>query len=231
MTNEITKTEPNYYEKYGDAANSRSIIGKLLKFTKFGEYCAGIENELIPIGTMMVAYMPALAVGYVRWENNSPAQAEMGYVGDGFVPPKRNDLGWNDAKEWDTDDKGTPRDPWQFTNSLILIDIDQALLYTFNTSSKGGIGAVASLSKIYGRHTRASPRELPTVKLGVDSYRHSNKAYGEIRIPVLSVVPERWISIDDLPPLEGLAGLPSLTETKYVEKTLKEELAGDEIPF
>lgn len=228
MANEITRQEPNFYEKYGDAATSRNIVGKLLKFTKFGEYRAGIENENVPIGTDLVAYMPSLAAGYVRWEGGSPAQSEMGYVGEGFVPPKRNDLGWTDAGEWEHDEKGNARDPWQFTNSLIFIDIDKNTLYTFNTSSKGGLGAIGGLSKIHGRHIKTHPRELPTVKLGADSYKHSVKAYGEIRFPVFAIVNDKWFPVDELPPLEGL---PPFIETKHVETTIKQDMQGDSIPF
>lgn len=228
MTTEIVKkTEANYFEKYGEAAAQRSIVGRLLKFTKFGEFVAGQENEVLPIGTGLVAYMPAFAVGYVRWEDNRPADYAMGYVGEGFVPPNRNDLGWNNADQWETDDKGAPRDPWQFTNSLIFIDIDRRCLFTFNTSSKGGLGAMGKLSKIYGRHVRERPRDLPTVKLGVDSYKHSNKSYGEIRVPTFNVITDKWVPVDDLPYLEGL---PALTETQYVETTLKQDL-DDSIPF
>lgn len=229
MVNEITKQEVNFYERYGDLASARSITGKLLKFSKFGEYRAGVDNEEIPIGTELIAYMPSFAAGYVRWENGSPAEAQMGYVGEGFIPPKRNDLGWNDSSEWSKDDRGVPRDPWQFTNSLIFIDFSKEALFTYNASSKGGLGALGGLSKIYGRHIKTHPRELPTVKLGVDSYPHKVKAYGEIRFPVFSIVGDRWVSVDDIPPLEGL---PPFVETRQLETTMKQDMGEDgEIPF
>lgn len=228
MTNEIAKNGPNYFEKYGEAATQRAIVGRLLKFTKFGEYVAGQENELIAVGTELIAYMPSLTVGYVRWEDNAPAQYEIGYVKDGFVPPRRNDLGYNDAGEWNTDDRGNPRDPWQFTNSLIFIDIESRLLYTFNTASKGGLGAMGGLSKVYGRHMKEKPRDLPTVKLGVSSYRHTRKEFGEIRVPLFTIVTNKWVPVDDLPPLDGL---PSFVETKHIETTMKEDMGGDGIPF
>lgn len=228
MANEITRQEQNFYEKYGDLASARSIVGKLLKFSKFGEYRAGIDNEEIPLGTELVAYMPSLATGYVRWENGSPAQAEMGYVGEGFVPPKRNDLGWNDSSEWSKDDRGVPRDPWQFTNSIIFIDLSKKALLTFNTGSKGGLGAVGGLSKIYGRHVKTAPRELPTIRLGVDSYPHKIKSYGEIRFPVFSIVGDRWISVDDILPLEEL---PPFVETRSLETTIREDFRDDGISF
>lgn len=228
MTNEIVKQGPNFYERYGDAATARNIVGKLLKFTKFGEYKAGAENENIPIGTELVAYMPSLATGYVRWQEGRPAQAEMGYVGEGFVPPKRDDLDWNDSGEWEKDERGNPRDPWQFTNSLIFIDIDKAVAYTFNTSSKGGLTAVGGLSKMYGVHTRSRPRDLPTIKLGVGSYKHTVKAYGEIRYPIFTIVSDRWMPVDELPPIEGL---PAFIEVKQIETTSKQDMLDDSIPF
>lgn len=228
MANEIAKHEPNFYEKYGDAATARNIVGKLLKFTKFGEYHAGIENENVPIGTELVAYMSSLAAGYIRWEGGKPAQSEMGYVGEGFVPPKRNDLGWNDAGEWESDDRGNPRDPWQFTNSIIFIDLNREILYTFNTSSKGGLGALGGLSKAYGRHVKTNPRQLPTVKIGLDSYKHSVKAYGEIRFPVFEIIDGKWFPVDELPPFEGLP--PFIEPQRQIETTMKQDMS-DIIPF
>lgn len=227
MANEVAKQGPNYFEQYGAAATQRSIVGRLLKFTKFGEYVAGQENSLLPIGTELVAYMPAFAAGFVRWDNNRPVEHEMGYVGDGFKPRARNDLGWNDMGQWETDNKGQPRDPWQFTNSVIFIDIHECRLYTFNTSSRGGLDAVGRLSKIYGARIKTNPKDLPTVRLDVSSYRHSNKEFGEIRVPVFNVVGDRWIEADKLPYLEGL---PNITQKKYIEKPISEEME-DEIPF
>lgn len=228
MANEIARSEPNFYEKYGDAATTRNIVGRLLKFTKFGEYCAGIENEVIPVDTALIAYMPSLAAGYVRWAGGRPAAAEMGYVGEGFVPPKRNDLGFNDAAEWESDDKGNKRDPWQFTNSLIFIDLGKNLLYTFNTSSRGGLDAIGGLSKIYGRHMKVYPRDLPMIKIGVGSYKHTVKAYGEIRYPIFMIINDKWLSVDELPPFEGLP--PFIEPQRQIETTLRDD-TGDEVPF
>ena len=66
MSTEIAELQPNPYEAYGEAAVSRNIVGRLLKFTKFGEFVAGVENEEIPSGTKLVAHMPSLLVGYIN---------------------------------------------------------------------------------------------------------------------------------------------------------------------
>ncbi|HEX8837681.1 MAG TPA: hypothetical protein VF748_12145 [Candidatus Acidoferrum sp.] len=224
MANEIAKQEPNYFEKYGEAATQRAIVGRLLKFTKFGEYVAGQDNMAVPIGTSLVAYMPSLAVGYVRWENSRPVDYQMGYVREGFVPPNRNDLEFNNMAQWEVDNTGRPRDPWQFTNSLIFIDLVDAKAFTFNTSSKGGLGAVGNLSKIYGRHVKTAPDDLPLIKLGVDSYRHFKREYGEIRVPVFEV--EGWTPKDSLPYIEGL---PSPDDDP--PPPAEEVLLDDRVPF
>ena len=42
---------------------------------------------------------------------------------------------------------GDLRDPWQFINTLVLIDLATKAIYTFSASSRGGLGAVAELSR------------------------------------------------------------------------------------
>jgi hypothetical protein len=148
MANEVKKTatrttalapasSKNVYEQYGDAATQRRIVGSLLKFTKFGEYKAGQEERPIAHGTELAAYMGSLAVGYVRWEDNQPTDYAMGLIVEGFIPPKRSELGYLDQSQWETFDDGRPRDPWQFTNSLILVEPQTEELFTFSTTSKG----------------------------------------------------------------------------------------------
>ena len=59
-------------------------------------------------------------------------------------------------------------------------------LYTFTTSSRGGLGAIADLSRRYGRHRRKHDDVFPLIALDVDSYQHNNKAYGRIKVPQLT---------------------------------------------
>jgi hypothetical protein len=203
MPSEIAKLQPNFYEAYGESAAARNIVGRLLKFSKFGEYNAGIENEEIAIGTKLVAHMPSLLVGYIKWENNRPIAQVMGAIGDGFTPPKRNELGDTDPSLWEHYDDDRPRDPWQFSNYLVLVNLDSSDLFTFTTSSRGGLNAVGELSKIYGKHIRQAPDELPVVELGCGSYQHSNRSYGEIRFPIFKAV--GWVPSKRLAHLVGAA--------------------------
>jgi hypothetical protein len=181
----------NYFEQYGNSASQKSITGRLLKFSK-GDYLAGEDEEEIDADTTLVAIMDQLNVGWIKWEDNKPVQQIMGPVAEGYQPPRRNTLGDDDKDLWEVDSNGKPRDPWQFSNYLIMKDPgkngDPENLYTFATSSTGGRNAIGEVCKVFGKEMRRKPDEWPIIKLGVSSYNHSNKEYGRIKIPVLEVV-------------------------------------------
>jgi hypothetical protein len=208
-TNEAvpSTTTSNFFEKYGrGAGGSRDHVGDLVKFTKFGEYRAGKYDDEIKLGTHVVAYMNSLCTGWTLWENNRPIEQIMGPVGEGFVPPRRDTLGHRDQSQWTSFDSGEPKDPWAFTNTIVLIDRagPEPRFYTFSTSSKGGVGALALLALQYGEHMRQKPGEYPIIELDRDSYQHSNRNYGEIRVPVFEIV--GWVPAKDLPPIPGVSG-------------------------
>jgi hypothetical protein len=212
MGNEIEKPGSNAFLAYGNAATARSIVGKLLKFSK-GDYLAGMEDEEVKLGTQFVAHMPSLCVGWIRWEDNKPpAEQRMGLVAENYQPCKRKELGDLDEDQWERDDDGHPRDPWQFSNYLILIARDGGDLYTFTTSSRGGLSAVGELCKAYGKQMRQRPNQHPIVELDVGSYQHSNRSYGRIKFPIFKIV--GWTDkteIDDGSPVgpENPPGAPT----------------------
>lgn len=192
--NQVARTEANLpsagttnpFESYGAAATQRSIVGTLLKFSK-GDYLAGQNNDEIRVGTEMIANMDELMVGWIRWENNRPSEQRMGRIIEGYKPERRYELGDDDESKWDIDQNGQPQDPWQFSNYLILKDKEDGELYTFTTASAGGRNAIGELCKNYGKMMRQKPDEFPIVALKVDSYQHSNKAFGRIKFPVFEI--------------------------------------------
>lgn len=178
----------NAFEAYADAANQNRIVGDLLKFSK-GEWLAGQDGREIDEGTELVANMDEFMIGWVRWEGGKPTDMRMGRIVEGFIPPPRRELGDTDESEWEIDETSKEaRDPWQQTNYLIMKEMDGDQLYTFATSSKGGIGAVAKMAGAYGKAMRQRPDDFPVLALNVDSYRHPNKAYGKIFTPKLDIV-------------------------------------------
>lgn len=190
----------NFFEEYGKAATMSSITGRLLKFNKFGEYRAGQDEEQIKHGTQLAAYMDSLCTGYQLWEDGRPTDRIMGPLCKGFVPPKKHALSHRDKSKWEINDEGEPRDPWQFTNTIILVDLKTEDLFTFSTASRGGLNAVRRLALEYGEHIRQKPDEAPIIKLGGGSYKHPNKKYGEIRYPILEI--DGYVPLSKLPPLD-----------------------------
>jgi hypothetical protein len=201
-TNLSTETG-NPFAAYGEAATQNKIVGTLLKFNK-GEYLAGKDAEVVAEGTRLVANMDQLLVGWIKWENGAPSEQVMGRVADAFKPPPRNELGDNDKSLWEVDDQGVARDPWQLSNYLVLKEEEGDELYTFTTSSRGGLNAIGELCKSYGKEMRQRPDQYPIIALETDSYRHSNKAYGKIHVPALTIVD--WIgkeAFDGVGPSSG----------------------------
>jgi hypothetical protein len=200
MSNDVTTTGPNPYEAFGESATRGT--GVFLKFAK-GDYVGGPNADEIPIGTLMIADMTELSVGWVRWEDGSPSDRVMGKLSDGFRPPRRTELGDNDQNLWDRRD-GEPRDPWQRgTEVPMIMRDDPEQVFTFVTGSKGGEGAIGELCKIYGKHIRIKPKEIPVIRLDVGSYQHSNKAFGRIKYPVFEVI--GWV---DRGEYDGSGGAP-----------------------
>jgi hypothetical protein len=193
---ELSATGSNPWLQYGEAAGNHNFVGDLLKFTK-GDFTAGQSNREVAIGTRLVANMDSLETGHVRWEDMRPVEHRMGRLVDGFKPAKRSELGHDDRSQWETDDDGQAPDPWQFSNQLELADPDKGELYTFCTSSKGGLTAIGELCKAYGAAMRQRPDDWPVVELGVGSYAHSNKAYGRIKYPTFEIVD--WVPKDASP--------------------------------
>jgi hypothetical protein len=185
MTNEIDKPEHDYFGEFANAVLVKSIVGDLLLFSKFGEFVAGCECYPLALGTQLIAVMPQLLIGWVRWEDSHPVERRMGLIAKGFKPAKRAELGYLDQKKWPTDDKGEVRDPWQRTNYLIFVDPGEGhQAYTYSTTSRGGISALGELAKDYSAHCRQTPGEYPIATLGKGSYRHPDRKIGEVRYPI-----------------------------------------------
>lgn len=206
MTTQLaTQTDTNPFLALGEAATQRSIVGDILKFQK-GDFYAGKDEREVDEGTRLVAVMDEMRIGWVKWENGRPTDQELGRVVDGYRPAVRSSLGDTDQTQWELDNSGQPRDPWQTVIYVVLKEEGGNQFYTFPASSKGARTAVGLLATEYGKHSRMKPDEFPIVELGASSYQHPNKAYGRIKVPVLKVA--GWSPKD-----AALAALSAAAET------------------
>jgi hypothetical protein len=200
QTNLPVESGPNPFEEIARQA-PRRIVGQLLKFSK-GDYLYGQDNEELPIGTKLIANMDQMLVGWIKWQDNKPVEQAMGLIVEGFKPMEESELPDRDEAEWELDDRGAPRDPWQKTYYLLMRQLDDAGkpmegeegLYTFTTSSVGGRDCMIELCASYGKWMRAFPGKFPVVSLSSRKYPHPNKSYGIIKTPKFEFnVKKNWI--------------------------------------
>lgn len=178
----------NAFETYGQQMSISSITGTLIKFNK-GDWVNG-DDEDLDENMELVGNMDQLMVGWIKWIDNRPTEQIMGPVAEGYQPPRRNELGDLDQTQWEIDDQGRARDPWQFSNYIVMKEPGQPAseenLYTFATSSKGGLGAIGAVCREYGKEMRVRSDEYPIIQLGSDSYNH--REYGRTKVPLLTIV-------------------------------------------
>jgi hypothetical protein len=183
----------NAFEAYADDVDTQRILGTLLRFTK-GDWLVGRDGDECP-ESELVAIMPGFTSGWIRWENNCPVGHAMGLLIEGFVSPKRDELGHQDNTQWGLDGKGEPRDPWQEGLYLPMVTVEGETVYTFTSTSDGARRRGAGpLCREYGHHIRQHPDELPIVGLKQDSYVHSDRSIGRVKYPLFPI--DRWVKAE-----------------------------------
>ena len=185
MSNTLTIPSTNPFANYErDQATRRHFPGELMKFNK-GDYVAGKDGVLLPSGSQLVAVMNTLTRGWQRWENNELTDARLGFYVEGFKPPRRSELGDHDKSRWETGKDGKPRDTWSYINALAMVSPETMKTYTFITGTSGGIRAIDDLADDHGA---APPGKYPLISLEADSYLHSDRTIGRVKVPLFRVV-------------------------------------------
>ncbi len=163
-------------------AEARLIRGTLLKFADW-KWSSGKEKEAVEVkdGRRLIAV--ATAAAWVRWKGGKPDEYRLREPG---VPmPERGELGDNDPAGWEAGPDGQPRDAWQNTRFVHLIDPQTAEAFTFSTSSWGGRDCVINLAdqikRMRGKHRDA----VPLVELGAAPM---STRFGRKSKPTLKVV-------------------------------------------
>jgi hypothetical protein len=187
---------------------------KLLKFVK-GKY--KVMDDEVPLGTEYVAHASQLMFCWIRFEDNKRTDRKMGRAADGFVPPKREELGDLDQSQWERDDRGAPKDPWTFQHLLPLENMETGEVMIFTTSSIGGQIATQRLVREYAQRVkRKGSRALPIIKLDVTQMK--TKSFGDVARPHFEVT--GW---EDAPSVDFAAS------ANTINVSAKE--MDDEIPF
>jgi len=197
MSTEIAENKNKLPTLNGDdpylAAASRALSeSNFLKFQK-GVYVYGVDDEELPIGTLLVPNMPEAKAGWLKWQSGEVVDEKMApFSAGGYA--YREDLGDLDRDAWAVDDDGRPTDPWSETFTLPFKDPAMGQEFTFTTSSVGGRRAVGKLVQAWRYGLSRGESGLPIVEIGTDSYKH--RKYGKVDFPTLTI--KRWADEADL---------------------------------
>jgi hypothetical protein len=206
---------------WNDAAQEaaeQTIRGTLLKFADW-RWTAGKEATPIPDGTKLVAL--ATAAAWVRWADQWPIEYRMREPGRRL--PDREELGFTDQSEWEEGPDGEPKDCWQSTRFVYLVDPQTAEAFTFSTSSWGGRNAVATLGDQIARMRSAHPSAVPIVELRA---AEMPTKFGRKSKPVFKVV--GWKSANGG---EQSAPVERQITAKQADDEIYRHEMDDEIPY
>jgi hypothetical protein len=213
MTNDLTTTT-TADDGWGDAAAEsaeRVLKGTLLKFSDW-KWSKGREGVEVKEGTTLVALDTAAA--WVKWSGGKPTEYRLRQPGRTL--PDRDELGDANEDDWEAGPDNSPRDPWQSTRFIYLVDPVSAEAFTFSTATWGGRGAVADLADQIQRVRHARPGAVPVVELHAAPMLTK---FGRKSKPFFKVVDWRGGETTTTPQIED----------KSSSKT--ERVFDDEIPF
>jgi hypothetical protein len=226
VNNLIRPPGPPSDDGWDDAAveaNERVIKGTLLKFAD-GRWTKGKEGTPVEDGTRLVAVSTAAAC--VKWVNSKPVEYRMRQPGSRL--PDREELGDLDEAAWETGPDGEPRDPWQSTRFVYLVDPMTAEAYTFSTSAFGGRTAVSDLADQIQRMRFARPGAVPVVELRAAPMLTK---FGRKSKPWFKVVGWRSGGSDEANGASSPDGTPPPLKQVSNAATETAQVLDDDIPF
>jgi hypothetical protein len=214
----------NATAQYLDEIAPASIVGRMIKFSKDGQFVTSDDGESISDVAEFVVLADQTLVGWLKFNEDTPPDRVMGLLYDGFAMTTRNTLGNTDEAEWPTGLSGQPDDPWKHQICLVLQNTETTELFTFVTSSKTGRRSVGNLLRHYDRMLRMNPGELPVVRLKASGFQHRDDRVGWVPTPAFQVVgraPRDSVAKPDTSPggdlndsipfaLAALAAIPAL---------------------
>jgi hypothetical protein len=176
-------------QRYLDEIAPASIVGRMVKFTKNGEYATADDDAVISDDIDFVALVDQTLIGLIKFNGEgAPPDRVMGLLYEGFVMPPRSSLPDLDRSKWELGLDGKPQDPWQHHVYLVLQKAETGELFTFVTSSVTGRRAIGTLLRHYDRMLRTHPDEYPVIRLKIGGFQHKDDRVGWVKVPVLAVV-------------------------------------------
>ncbi len=178
--------------QYLDEVAPASIVGRMVKFSKDGQFVTHDDGEPIDDNAEFAALCDETLVGWIKFNGpGEPPDRIMGLLYGGFQMPPTDGLSDRDPSKWPIGLDGKPADPWQHHVYLVLQNVITKEMFTFVTSSKTGRRAVGNLLRHHDRVRRAHPDDCPIVRLKVGGFQHPDDRVGWVKTPSLAVVGRR----------------------------------------
>jgi hypothetical protein len=163
--------------------------GEFVRFSKEAKFVVVSDNTELSEGTRLNCIFDQTQHGWIKFNGvGKPPTRHMGGMFDGYVPPPRSELGDDDPTLWDPGLDGQPQDPWLFQVLLPLQDEETGKLYIFQTSSKTGLRAVATLISTCKQMAKRESDVWPVVELKVSSFEHRDPRIGLVKKPDFKIV-------------------------------------------
>jgi hypothetical protein len=176
-------------QRYLDEIAPASIVGRMVKFSKEGQFVVSDDNSIIDDDVDFIALVDQTLIGWIKFNGEGvPPDRRMGLLYDGFVMPARSSLPDLDQAKWEIGPDGRLADPWQHHVYLVLQRADTGELFTFVTSSVTGRRAIGTLLRHYDRMQRTHPDQYPVIQLKIGGFQHKDNRVGWVKVPVLAVV-------------------------------------------
>jgi hypothetical protein len=177
-------------ERYLDEVAPSFIVGRLIKFSKEGQFITADDGQAISEDVDFYALCGEVQIGWIKFSQDEgvPPTRHMGLLYDGFVMPARESLGDSDPAEWPAGLDGQPADVWLHQQNLVLQQCDTKELFTYSTQSKTGRRAVGNLLRHYNRMRRSAPDDVPIVRLRPGGFQHKDDRIGWVPTPMFCVV-------------------------------------------
>ena len=111
----VARAEYNstYRSRYLDEVAPASIAGRLIKFSKDGDFTTTDDNKPLPEDAEYVLLAEETQIGWLKFNGAGEApERHMGLLFDGYEMPTRESLGDLDPSEWELGLDNQPADPW-----------------------------------------------------------------------------------------------------------------------
>jgi hypothetical protein len=174
--------------QYLDEIAPASIVGRMIKFSKEGQFTTSDDGEPISDVAEFVVLADQTLIGWLKFNEDAPPDRAMGLLYDNFIMPPRATLGDTDESKWPIGLSGKPDDPWKHQIYLVLQNTETTELFTFVTSSTTGRRSVGNLLRHYDRMLKMNPGELPVVRLKPSGFQHRDDRVGWVAVPAFAVV-------------------------------------------